>query len=893
MSTSSSTANAPSTSSRGTSLLVLLGVLFATACVYATILSHGLVYDDHYVVGRNPLITSFAQLPAQFGSGMWDMLEPVERSRVGYWRPLMNVALTCANVFGGGSPRAFHALSILLHLAATTGAFALALRLARRLDVAAFAALLFALHPVQVESVAWISASNSMLFGAFAFFALERHVAWRERGSIGVPWASGACFLLALLSKELALAVVPAALALDLFLAPGRADAPKLDLDHWSARLAPLRAWIPLGAAFLLYYVGRVLVFESALAGFDLVTTDFGVPSGRLGLLRVELLGGGLALLGWPAPLNLFRPVQPDLAAFDGAMLPAWGALLVCVAVALLAWAKREWMLVACVAIILLAVAPLAASLSSLGVFPLSDRYLYFAAFGFALALAWAAVRVLPRAAAIALLLVVAGVYGAQTYGRAQVWRDDATLLADAVRTTPDSPYVLCLYGRQQLDVYRAKAVDPTPGALEALRNAHASFDTALTLANRAQHGDGAIFALDSDFVQANVGYAWCLLYEAELDGYNDFETPLQVLENVVKRYPDQEAGHLARGVVLQRLGRFDDAEQAFQQVLTINPLFAEAWYDLGLVRITRGKFADAVQALDKALALRPDHLDYLVSLARAEAENGRAERALELLQRAQERYPDASSPLVWRATILAQKGQFDAAIELARRALELAPDDGDAHMLKGRLHARVNESAAAERAFTRAADLLPRSFEANYNAGAVLLQQKDLNALKAIPFLVKAYQLRPPGKAGDAVGETLRRLDIGAPDVLWDLASADAAREENASALDWIDRALARDAKHGPSHFLKAFLLKKKGDVAGAIENWTRACDELPESIPARTSLANALIEQQRFAEALKRLEEAQALVQKDVGRKPEAQDALEQLRVRIEDVRAQVKGR
>lgn len=873
---------------------VLVAVLAVAAVAFWPILSNGLVYDDVVVVERNPAIASFAQIPAQFSGAMWDFLEPVERNRVGYWRPLMNVALTAANVWGGGTARAFHLLSLLAHLGATAAAFALALRLARSLPVAGFAALLFALHPVQVESVAWLSSLNSLLFGGFAFLALERFFAWRDRHVEGglrrAPWASGVLLLCALLSKELAIAAVPCALALDLARAWPRSTAGER-ASAWRRFLLP--AYVPFAAALFLYYVARVLVFGGLGAGFDITTTDFGVSAQRMTLLRVELLGGFLELLAWPAELNLFRPFRPEVYPFDATMLPAWIAIAAAGAIALVLWRARARLALGALAFAVAAVLPVVVGVKSIGIFPLSERFLYLAAFGFALALARAAFQWLPRAVAGLVLALVAGVYAVRSHARTEFWRDEPTLFARSAEASPQSPYVQWGLGRVLLERYRERMADPSDDDLKDLANAHRAFDAALELGNRAQHGDGAIFAVVSDFVQANVGLAWCLLYEAEIDGYGDYETPLTVLENVVRRYPGEESGHTALGVVLQRLGRFDEAERAFLRAAELNPRFAESWHNLGLVRMRRAQWKSAADAFERALALRPDRLDDLLWLARAEAESGQLDRALELCARAAERHPRASGPYVVRATVLAQQAKFDEAIELARRALELDPDDGEAQLLKGRLHARVEENAAAERAFVRAAELLPSSFEAHYNAGAILLRKEELGVVRALPFLLRAYELRGPGAAGDALRETLRRLEIREPELLWSLGSADAARDDVESAMDWVQRALDAKPDHGPSHVLLGFLLKKKGDVAGAIDAYTKACRELPDGFQPRQALATLLIEQGRFDDALAALEEAYAIAQKAQGENPEAAGALAALRAQIDEVRAKAGGR
>ena len=96
----------------------------------------------------------------------------------------------------------------------------------------------------------------------------------------------------------------------------------------------------------------------------------------------------------------------------------------------------------------------------------------------------------------------------------------------------------------------------------------------------------------------------------------------------------------------------------------------------------------------------------------------------------------------------------------------------------------------------------------------------------------------------------------------------------------------------HGPSHFLKAFLLKKKGDVAGAIANYEKACAELPESFQARQSLGNLYLDNKRYTDALRCFEQAYAIAEKAESQNPEAQNALSTLRALLDQVREKAAG-
>lgn len=835
------------------------------------------VYDDLVIVKRNPLITSFANVPRQFSGALWDFLEPGDVSRVGYWRPLASVVLTAANTLGGGEPLAFHVVSLLLHLAATAVAFRFALRWTKSLSVAFFASLIFGLHPVHVESVAWISAINDPLFGWLSLMSLDAFLDWRGRGSPGVAWTPAVFVFLALLSKELAVATLLAAVAIDVGRDAGGEPSP-------SARFQPLkRAYGPFVVAVLAWYLARAAVFGGWRAGFDLTTTDFGVSANRLFLLRFELLGGFLGLLTWPAKLNLFHPFTPELATGDLTFL--FG--LACIAVlCVLIWAWHARKLHGALGAALLipaALAPLLLRVESLGTFPLSERFLYVAVMGFALLVAIAALRWLPRTIAFVVLGAIAISLGWRAHERAHVWRDEESLFAQTAKDSPRVPYVQWGYGRVLLQKYRQDR------KLASLNAALEAFQHGLDLLDSAQKGNATIFATREDYLQANIGFGWSLLYEAEIDEYHDYETPLEVFKKITDRYPDSENAFTALGVAALSAQRLEDAELAFGRALVLNPKYVEAHHNLGLLRMRKGEWKAAAKAFEDALRYRPDHLDDLLWLTRARVQGGDDTRARDVLARASQRYPREAGPMVLQGTLAAQKGDFDGALRFAKQALERDPDDGEALLLEGKVHLGRGENAAAQRAILRAAELLPTSFEAHYNAAALLL--KSAGPAPAMPYLQRAYELRPLNASGAVLRDTLAQIEIGDADTLWDLASADAARSLDDSAFDWVERALALKPDHGPSHFLKGHVLKRRGDIEGAIAEWKRACEVMKESYQAQSELGMLLVQKERAKEALPYLERALEIATKAEAGHKESEQALGALRETLEKVRAKAK--
>jgi tetratricopeptide (TPR) repeat protein len=877
--TSSNPSSAPLRDVRVPTWMLPLVLVATLAAMWPSL--HGeLVYDDLVIVARNPLITSIGQVPKLFSSGLWDFLDPNTAARIGYWRPLGSLTLMLGYAIGGIEPLAYHALSIAFHLAATAAAFLLALRLSRSAPAAFFASLLFGLHPVHVESVAWISAINDPLFGLFALLSLHAFVTWRDRGSSGVAWMSGVWFMLALLSKELAIAVVPITLIIDFARDRERASTAP---DRPSNGLGPFRpfarAYGPMLATIGVYYLARVAVFGDWRAGFDRTNTEFGVGVSRLVSLRVELLGGFSWLLAWPRELNLFHPFEPGLAIGDPRFVRAIVCIAVLAAVAWIAYERRASSLLCAALFIPAAVLPALVRVGSLGSFPLSERFLYLATLGFTLLLSAAAFRALSAGLACALLSLVALAYGVRSYERAGVWHDEETLFTDAALHSPKSPYVQWGLGRVLLEKYRAEHLGDT------LRRAHAAFERALALLSAAQSGDQTIFATVEDHIQANLGYGWTFLYEAEVDQQHDYETAREIFKRVAERYPLSAEAYTSLGTAYTQLNAFKPAEDAFAKAIGLNARYVEAHHALGVLRMRRGDWKGAADAFEKALELRPDHLDDLLWLARALVQGGDEKRAVQVLDRARDRYPRSAGPLVLRGTLAAQKGDIQGASQYADRATALDPDDADALLLKGKLQLARGEKAGALRTLQRAADLAPTSFEAHYDVAALLLETEGYSA--AVPYLLRAYENRPANATGELLHKTLVDMHITNTETLCRLASIDAGRSNDAQAAEWLEHALEVDPKSGPAHFLKGMLAQKRGDREAALDEWRKACDAMPDSAQAHESLGMLLFDMKRRDDALPWLEKALAIATRTPPTDDEQRAAIDMLREAIERVK------
>ena len=695
----------------------LLAVLALTAAVLWSSLAGGFVYDDLHLARANPALAGPAELARWLGRPYWGFVEGEVEAGVGYWRPLSTLALYSGHVLGGGGPLGHHAVSLALHLAATAFAFRLILGLARSPAAAAVGAALFGLHPVQVESVAWISAVGDPLAGAAVLFGLGAFHRYRARGSHGQPFATALALAIGLLAKESALALVPLAAALDSTTSPKGARA---------------RGWFLLGLVVAAWWAVRAAVFHSPWAGFDQVSSHLFVPAARELTLRVELLGGALALLVFPRSLNLFREVRPEVPAVDPTLLASGAAIAIWAACLVLALAKRRRVVSFALLAVPAALAPALVSFDSIGRFPLSDRFLYVAVLAPALMLALLTRALELRAPVPAWALpavAVLGLAGLKSHARVPVWRDELTLFRDAVAKSPKSAYVRWGLGRVLLEEFQRT------GDLTTLREAKGAFETAqdLTSPPDGSTPDPSVLVTPYDQLQASLGIAWYYLLCARAipEDCTADEAAL-VFEELAKRTEDTPY-RLSRGRALTGLGlarsfgnRTDEADQLLREAAALAPELAEAWYALAELARARADWPAAEEAYRAALERSPDDPETLAGLGEVLIAQGRADEGRALVERARAG-ASASSPEgparaeVQLGLLAGQEGRFEAALTHFERALELAPDHGPAHVNRGKALLRLGRTNEAAEAFQNACRAAPQSFEAHYNLGVLL----------------------------------------------------------------------------------------------------------------------------------------------------------------------------
>ena len=540
----------------------MLGIaLLMTALAYLGTIHFHFVYDDAPQIIQNPSLTSWHSIPALFQASNWKFLLPNWAGN--YYRPVFMCWLLVNRMLWGLNPAAWHMATVVLHLLATCLAFVVARQILGDGIQAGFAALIFGLHPVHIESVAWISGATDSLMAVFLFAAFwawlraeesHRHNAWRALAAL--------FYLLGCLTKETALPL-PILIAAHSCFFGGQKNAFQ----------ALARTWM-LWLSAAIYFAARTLVLNG-------IIHSVGAPWKQALLSAPLVLWEYSRHTVWPVGLSLFydTPAVTSIAQWRF-LIPLLAWLLV--AVVALRYRKQWTLAVFALLWYLLFLAP---AILGLTIFPagewVHDRYLYLPVFGLCLWLG----RVLGSlqsdrkllglpAMSTSTALMLAAVLSFATAWQEQYWANSLLLYVHAVNAAPRN-----VWAKSYL-------------AGELLRrgdrmNAQRIYQEAL--------------AIEPANWKNNVAYGLMLYDEG------DYRRADEYLTRAVNGDPSDANAHFDQGMARMNYGNYVGAEAAFREALQRNPMQPQAHYWLGRSLEEQGNHQGAQTEYHEEIRLHPD----------------------------------------------------------------------------------------------------------------------------------------------------------------------------------------------------------------------------------------------------------------------------------------------
>jgi tetratricopeptide (TPR) repeat protein len=681
---------------------VLLGAL--TLAAYLPSLRNGFVsYDDPDYVTENPRVLRGLS---------WDNVAwAFEGGHAGNWHPLTWLSHMLDVEWFGRNPAGHHATSLGIHAATALLLLLVLARLTGAFWRSGFVAALFALHPLHVESVAWVAERKDVLSGLFFVLTLWAYGEYARKGRAaseleggtgrgrGVRWGwyilALAFFALGLMSKPM-LVTLPCVLLL---------------LDFWPLKRVSLeRRPFPLPvlfdkAAFFAFSLGSSLLTFSAqkqggaVASLEALPLEFRISNALISYVRY------LGKTFWPADLAVIYPL-PTPKEWPGVWVLGAAVLLGGIT-ALALWQIRKrpylavgwfWYLGTLVPVI---------GLVQVGQQAMADRYTYLPLIGIFIMISWAAAELAgrwletqpastaksaeaassPRTGAGAaglgvLAALVLAALAVVSWKQVHYWEDSTTLFARAVASTSRNAIAHNNLGSSLLDAGK-------------VAEAEAQFERAL--------------AVRPNYPEALVNLGLCRARQGR--------TPeaVELMRRAMEIRPTP-SGHYNLANFASEAGQFDEAEKHYLAALELKPEFVEARYNLGILRAKQGRTDEAIRDYEAALALRPEYAEARLSLGALLAGQKKFDEAIAQFEVVVRARPDNADARFNLAAALEARGDWAAAAAEYDAASRLKPDDLEARFKLGVARLNQREPAAAAAVF---ADLLSglESRAANSNA--------------------------------------------------------------------------------------------------------------------------------------------------------------------------------
>ena len=599
---------------------VVLAVVLAgvTAFVYAPVAGFAFVSldDPLYITGNEWVLRG---LDAE--SIEWAFTQSVGAN----WLPLTFLSHMLDIEWFGLDPGAHHVTNLVLHIVATLLLFAVLISMTGRSLPSALVAAAFALHPLHVESVAWVTERKDVLSGVFAFGTIAAYLRFARLGGVGRYLVVMILLLLGLMSKAMLVTVPFVLLLLDGWPLGRIAPGSRSGFGAWLAskggaeRAGRYRSATPRELVIeKLPLIG--VVFAISVTTFWIQQQDGAMVVGQ-GVALPERLANAVYSYGrylelhlWPSNLSVQVP-HPFLPDDGGRGLTAASIVAAGLAVcALLVVATREGGAVAVGVAWFLGMLVPVIGLVQVGPQGMADRYSYLPSVGLFLALVWPVadwlrdrrpqIRWLGAALATGLISALA----VATSHQVVYWRGSLPLFERAIAVDPGNHLARFALG----SVYRS--LERNRDAVEQYRRVLEARPQSV----RAHNGIGAVLRLEGDLPQA-----------------------IEHLEAALALKPDLVLAHNNLGMALRSLGDEVGAERSFREAIRQDPNAERAHLYLARLLRETGRNDEAIEAYRAALVLRPDARVARRRLAELLSDRGEKELAERMLRRLLDEQPD------------------------------------------------------------------------------------------------------------------------------------------------------------------------------------------------------------------------------------------------------------
>jgi Flp pilus assembly protein TadD len=650
------------------SFWICLALTFATTAVFWQVCTYDFVnYDDPLYIYENPNI--------QAGITLKTIKWAFTTGYANFWHPLTWLSHMLDWQLFGSNPAGHHLVNLIFHIANTLLLFLVLKRMTGALWSSAFVAALFALHPLHVESVAWVVERKDVLSIFFWLLTMWAYIRYVKQSSVANYLLTLLVFALGLMAKPMLVTLPFVLLLLDYWpLARIPQGQEKKHTDTRFHRLYPLiLEKIPFIVLSAVFSVIAFLAQRSGGAVAPLTAISIKLRIYNALISYVEYIEKMI----WPSRLAMFYPHPGQNVSVLYAIISA--ALLLSVTILILRFAKERRYLVTGWLWYLGTLVPVIGFVQ-VGEHAMADRYSYITLTGLFIIIAWGLPELLEKwphrkTALWASSLIVLSALAICAHLQQRYWKNTLTLCEHALKVT-DNNYeahfcmtdMLLKQGRIEEAIWHnTEALRINPDYLDAITG----LGTALYEAGRideAINNYKRALEMNSRFAPAYANLAVALVAEGKFaEAVRHCRIALATMDIIPI--------HSTLGYALLKLGRFEEAVAEYRKVLLAMPNDPDVLNELGYALAHIGEFDEAILLYNKALQIAPDLVDVRLNLGFALTESGKLEEAVKEYEKILLIQPQNAVAHNDLGAVLFRQGKLDEAIEHFSQAVRIDPN--------------------------------------------------------------------------------------------------------------------------------------------------------------------------------------------------------------------------
>jgi tetratricopeptide (TPR) repeat protein len=710
--------------------LFLIAVILA---VYWQVTDYDFVnYDDINYVTENPHVRS--------GLSLKGIAWAFSTTHASNWHPLTWLSHMLDVQLFGLKPGWHHLVNVFFHIVNTVLLFLIFNRMTRALWPSAFVAALFALHPLHVESVAWVSERKDVLSTFFWMLTMGAYAFYVEKPDTKKYLLTLGVFALGLMAKPMLVTLPFVLLLLDYwplnrFQTPipaggnssrlpdannpgAKKKKPKKSADRnnaeikkamhfsgqWPVLLALIKEKIPFFALSILSSVITVYAQQDAVESIEVIPVGARIANALVSYINY------IGKMFWPRELAILYP-HPG-------MVPAWqaagAALILALATFFVIRLMRRFRYLALGWFWYLGTLVPVIGLVQVGLQAMADRYTYVPLIGLFIMIAWGIDDISSRWRQKRAILAVVSVLALSglmlsTWNQLPCWRDSVSLFQHALKTTQNNSTAHLNLGMALVD--QRKMDEAVSHFMEVLK---------------INPGEEKAYI--------NLGYTF---YKV-----GKYDEAIAWSREALRINPGSAKAYGNIGNSLVKEGKMAEAISIFKEGVRVNPNDAHGHYNLGNAHMSLRQTGEAISQFREAIRINPDYVDAHNNLGNALATQGKTGEAIAQFREAVRINPGYVNAYINLGYASAEEGKLEESIAYFKKALSLKPDSAETHFNLGNILISLKRPVEAIDHFREAVRIKPDYAKANNNLGSTLLLQGKTD--EAIKHFQEAVRLQP-----------------------------------------------------------------------------------------------------------------------------------------------------